>query len=56
MFADIVALPHGSPRTVRRWITADGDVIGFSNPMWILKEQPRNGIPTERLGSFGSAR
>ena len=30
-------------------------VIGFSNPVWILKDQPAGGIPNERLGRFGWA-
>ncbi|MEU5939646.1 hypothetical protein ABZ807_10690 [Micromonospora sp. NPDC047548] len=52
-----LVLPTLTSRYIRVEIrNADGDVIGFSNPVWILKDQPRNGIPAERRGSYGWAR
>ena len=34
----------------------DDAVIGFSNPVWVLKEEPAGGIPVERQGRFGWTR
>lgn len=44
-----VVIPTQSSRYVRVELRRqDGAVIGFSNPVWILKEQPRNAIPADR--------
>ena len=44
-----VVIPTQSSRYVRVELRRpDGAVIGFSNPVWILKEQPKNAIPAER--------
>ncbi|MCW3842645.1 hypothetical protein ONA70_21325 [Micromonospora yasonensis] len=51
-----MVLPTRTSRYLRLEVrNADGAVIGFSNPVWILKEQPRHGIPAERRGGFGWA-
>lgn len=47
-----VVIPTRSSRYVRVELRKpDGAVIGFSNPVWILKEKPVNAIPAERTHS-----
>jgi hypothetical protein len=45
-----VVVPTGTSRYVRLELrNAAGAVIGFSNPVWILKEEPAHPIPADRL-------
>lgn len=50
-------VPVRTSRYVRVEIRGvDDAVIGFSNPVWILKEEPVGGIPAERRGRYGWAK
>jgi hypothetical protein len=44
-----VPVDTGAPCFVRAQVrSADGAVVGIGNPIWLLRERPRRGVPTGR--------